>query len=191
MAAEPMREPTSSAEARKAEAFLKRGAAVSIKEVKRFRSAGPLRPAIGRAATTVFPITREKLLGGLGQDDRVLLSLDVIALESGDDFFVNVFLNQEGATAASATEDSGFAGGFAFFCDSTGRGKGHIFCPIPGKSVLHYRIDATAALRKVRNAGERLQATLVLVPLEGREPKTRSMTVDAASLDIVRATVEG
>lgn len=94
--------------------------------------------------------------------ERVFVSVDWAQLPPTNDFFVRVFINLPPANARTPTDDTHYAGSFAFFGTHAEGRAGH------GKT--DFLVNATDTLRRLRESGQAaagspLSVQLVAVPV--------------------------
>ncbi len=191
--AEPFSEPTTEEEAQRLQAFLEKGAEVSLEVIERFPAGGEgVEASVRQPGSLTFDVTAERLAGTIAGDDtqRVLLDVDIGRIEDSEGFDLHLFLGRRDETADTPTAGEGFAAGFAFFCEPAGEQLDPaMICPIEGDAVTRTTLDVTQSVLQAPEATEPLVATFVVAPDSERTPPDRSVTIHAAELSVVRSIV--
>jgi hypothetical protein len=186
--ATPFAEPKTDAEAQRLKAFLEKGARVSLETLETFELTEPVIARLREPGTLKFDVTGERLQGLAGDDPskRVTVTLDVGAVLNPQDFFVRVFIGNPEASEDIDPEDPSSRGGFSFFCEVEAQEPG-MLCPIKG-NPLRIVSEVSSALRELREPGESLIVSLVLVPLI--DTQEAAVQVDRAEISVLQSTVE-
>ena len=186
--ATPFAEPKTDAEAQRLKAFLEKGARVSLETLETFPNVEPVTARMKEPGTLKFDISGERLQGLAGDDPskRVTVSIDVAAVQNPEDFFVRVFIGNPDASEDLDPEDPSSHGGFAFFCEVEGQRPG-MLCPIEGNPLRNV-FEVSSALKELREPGESLTVSLVLVPIS--ESQEGALQVDRAEVSVLQSTVE-
>jgi hypothetical protein len=189
-AAQRTPEPTTNAEAQQLKLFLQRGASTSLELIQSFESRETLTVFLGEPASLTFDVTGNDLLSALAEstDREATLSIDVSDVASDGDFFVHVFVNDDGASMQTPPSDPHFLGGIAFFCRVLGA-DGRFVC-IPAGTSYRYHLALTPSLQRIENSADPLHVTIVLVPFSDRVPQARAMSVTAAAVTVFRSVVK-
>jgi tyrosinase len=149
----------------KIEAHLRKGADVRFDIKRRIPIAKETMLSIGQpfsAQTRVTPADFSALLDADVRQERVFVSISYAELPANNDFFVRVFINLPGANAQTPTDDSHYAGSFAFFGTHTGDHAGH-----PHKTDFLVNVtDTLQGLKRIgaMRAGDPIAVQLVAVP---------------------------
>lgn len=176
-------------DARALRRFLESGAPVRLQTLRRLQSTGPVEIPVGRSATQVLRARDAIALAeaDLPPDVRVLVRADVGRQPPSGDFFVRVFVNRPDATADTPVEDPHYAGSFGFFNDDKMPHAGHA-----GHGGALFTVDATEAVRRLRamdrvRAGAELELQVVAVPMPGRTPTQRTLSLAGLQLELVQS----
>lgn len=192
--AEPFSEPTTNEEAQRLQAFLEKGAEVSLEVLERFPAAGEGTDAsVRQPGSITFDVTAERLVETLAGDEtqRILLDIDIGNIESSEGFDLRLFLGQKDATVDTPTRGEGFAAGIAFFCEPPAdQPDPAMICPIDGDAVTRTTLDVTQSMMEAPGSAEPVVATFVVAPDSEQTPPDRSVTIHAAELSIVRSIVK-
>ncbi len=149
----------------KIEAHIRKGADVRFDIKRRIPIAKGTMLSIGQpfsAQTRVTPADFSALLDADVRQERVFVSISYAELPANNDFFVRVFINLPGANAQTPTDDSHYAGSFAFFGTHAGDHAGH-----PHKT--DFLVNVTDTLQGLKRsgamrAGDPIAVQLVAVP---------------------------
>ena len=122
-------------------------------------------------------------------DNQVFLTITVDRVEAAGESVVHVFLNKDDASAKTLLSDSHYVGSFAFFCHTVD--QNNFICELASgeKTNLQFRFNVTSALRGAEDRGAP-RVTLVVVPIDGRQPRSASVNVSAAELTLARSVVK-
>jgi hypothetical protein len=185
-------EPKTDDEAKRLKAFLDAGATTTLEVVKAFEAIGAADAALGKPGLLSFETTADELrqLATTTSGARTLLTFEIGGIDRDHEYFGAIFLNNDNVGAANADAQApGFAATFGFFCQVEGP-EGVIICPIDPRTPLAYQFDITDALAKVEQAGDRLRASIVLVPQPDRQPEVGALTVARAEVQVSQSTVK-
>jgi hypothetical protein len=118
--------------------------------------------------------------------DRLVLTVGDIALPSGSDMYVRVFLNKPDANERTSIDDPHYAGSFAFF---NGLHEGRT------GSAGTFIVDLTEAVGRLKHAGQLLSSPgdptiqLVGVPHQNRDLAERQFRIGRLELGIVKSLI--
>ncbi|WP_158219903.1 tyrosinase family protein [Ideonella sp. A 288] len=168
--------------------LLEEGGRAELETVRRVGASRPTELAVGDRATEVLRVRDPAVSANatLGPDDRVLLRLTELEQPATGDFFVRVFVNLPGASAATGVDDPHYAGSFAFFNDPNAHHGGHVH----GNAAV--MVDATEAVRRLRRLGEigadgELSVQLIATPFGGRPPRQARLAIGQVELQLARS----
>lgn len=180
-------EPTTEAEARAIEKFLKQGAETAIEVVDSFEARAEARAVLGEPATIEFDTTVDDLLRAAGESDerRVTITLELTEIEGAGEAYGELFLNNREATTETPAEDPSFVGALAIFPHS----DQHLLPDEAEGAALHYEVDVTSKLQALALAGEGLTGTIVLVPSGEGDVKSAGALIRSATVRIVNSIV--
>ena len=138
----------------------------------------------GRQASLTIRIDPGPILEALKNGrDRLLLKADSVDVPHRNDFFLRIFINKEGASAATPIDDPHYAGSFAMFSDEPHRsaeGNKPAFLADITESFRHlYR---TGLITRFREA----KIQLVAVPFPRRTPGNKKLEIGRLELDALR-----
>ena len=184
-------EPTSEDEAQDLKRFLERGAETSIEEIDRFPGGAGVTAALDKPVLVPFRVRLPELTSRLQEadDNQVFLTITVDRVEAAGESVVHVFLNKDDASAKTLLSDSHYVGSFAFFCHTVDRDN--FICELASgeKTNLQFRFNVTSALSSTDDKGAP-RVTLVVVPIDGRQPRAASVNVSAAELTLAKSLVK-
>ena len=114
-------------------------------------------------------------------DNQVFLTITVDRVEAAEESVVHVFLNKDDANVRTLLSDSHYVGSFAFFCHTVD--QNNFICELANGEKTNLPVPLQRHLRRPRAAEDKgaPRATLVVVPIDGRQPRTASVNVSAPS----------
>jgi hypothetical protein len=185
-------EPTNEDQTQDLKRFLENGAATSVEELEEFAGGTSVRATLAAPASVPFRVEQQELAGRIqeAEENQALLTVSVDRVEAPRDCLVHVFVNKPDADARTSLDDPHYAASFAFFCHTVAQRGNDFTCEIPGSDAveLRYRFNVTSVLERTGGSGTP-QATFVVVPIEGRQPRTASVSVQSAELRLVKSVV--
>jgi tyrosinase len=149
------------------------GASGQIDVVQRFTAPQPVTSEIGKPATIRIPMDPQALRGG----GHPMLVFQGVSIDHTEDFSVHVFLNKPDATHETPPDDPNFADTFAFFHDGAAHG---------GHGCGNFVVDVSDVMKRLGIEGGMVEAQVVLVPFQGRQPRTHTLTISATELHLVK-----
>jgi len=164
--------PDSSAPRNAALRGVSSGASGQLDVLQRFTAPQPVTSEIGKPATIRIPVDPQTLRKG----GRPLLVFQGVSMDHTQDFSVRVFLNKPDATAGTPPDDTHFADMFAFFHDRAAHG---------GHGCGNFVADVSDVMKRLAIEGGTVEVQVVLVPFEGRQPGTRTLTISSSELCLV------
>jgi hypothetical protein len=144
---------------RAAEEQARKGAGTRLEVVQRYAAAAPAAASLDKPLQVRVATPADALRRSRTQELRTVLTLDGVSLDHTEDFWVHVFLNKPDAAPSTPVSDPSFVGSFA------------------------------ATVQRLGLEGGPLAFSLVLVPFPQRVPRTRTLTVGALEVGLVRSTV--
>jgi tyrosinase len=176
------------AEFRKLEAALKKGAPVSIRPRRSIDLMRELTIATGERTTVpavrLEPTDVESALRAK-DGERALLTISHAELPRGGDVFLRVFVNHPEATAQTPVTDPHYAGSVHYFVDPR-----HAANPRHAHGAdSNFLVDLTATLQRLARAGQRvdpqnLSFQLIAVPLEARDTTSTELKISRVRLSL-------
>lgn len=145
-----------------------------IDVLQRFAAPQPVTSEIGKPATIRIPVDSRALRAG----GHPILVFHGVSMDHTEDFSVHVFLDKPDAADDTPPDDPHLAGTFAFFHDGAAHG-GH------GPSGGDFIVDVSDAMERLGIEGGMVDVQVVLVPFQGRQPKTHTLTIAATELRLV------
>ena len=183
-------EPTTEDEANDLKDFLEKGARTDIEEIDTFEGARGVTVALGRPDTIPFRVETPELVQRVdeAEDNQVFLTVSVDRVEGATESLVHVFLNNEDAGPRTLLSDSSYIGSFSFFCHNVDQQS--FVCEVGSgeRTALRFRFNITSAL-KATDERAAPRATFVVVPIDGRQPRSATVNVGAAELQLARSVV--
>jgi len=184
------KEPTTEKEAQDLKSFLEKGAATAIEEIDQFQGLAGVTAALDKPVSVPFRVELPELSKRIqeAEDNQVFLTISVDRVEAAGESMVHVFVNKDDANAKTPLSDSHYVGSFAFFCQRINPRS--FTCELENgeKTELQFRFNVTAALRRSEDKGPP-RATFVVVPIDGRQPKSASVSVSATELRLAKSVV--
>lgn len=178
---EPIREPQTEEEAQELKRFLEEGAETAVETTRTFRPAA-LPDFLEDVGVIPFDVSPEELVAELaGDDDQLILDVEVAGVSSSEDPPLLVFAGTDGAAKAreANADDPAFVGALAFFVGSPERG-------LPHEMTFRFRLNVTAAVR-ADPAATPLSVGLVSIPSD--RPADVALAVASAEIQLVRSVV--
>lgn len=165
--------------------LLEEGTDVRIDVRERFSMARELAITVDRPSTEsmeIEPGVVRAMVDEAAANERLFLMVGDVTPPEDEDFFVRVFVGDVDDPPGDPLGDPRYAGSFAFFTDSEAPHREH---------APSFRVDLTDAVRRMASQGELgggpMGVTLVAVPFEGREPRTRTLRV--GTLEATRSVI--
>ena len=115
--------------------------------------------------------------------ERVILKLKSISQPVTSDFFLRIFINKPGASAATSTDDPSYAGSFYFFT--------HGGANQPEAERNDYLVDVTDTLRRLRADGNLSDLRSVNIHIVGvaRDGSDRRFSVETGSIELLVSNI--
>jgi tyrosinase len=171
------------------EKFLREGAAVRFDFQRRLTllERGGLTTQGTLERHLEIPVNRLSTVLPTRADERLFLLVENVQTNADDDVFVRVFVGLKEATLQTPISDPHYAGSFAFFGGDHGT---------HGGQPASFQVDLTETVRRLRaggglSAGGSVPIQLVVVPMEGRAARKRSIPVSGISLGITSDASRG
>jgi|GEM_PF-5871418 len=188
-------EPTNEKETQQLKSFLQKGAATRIDEIDQFAGPAGVIANLGQPVTVPYRVDSAELDARVRQaeDNQTLLTIAIDRVVAATDCLVRVFINKDDADERTPLDDSHYLTTIAFFChDAGGEGGRDFTCQVgeEATTALRYRFNITRLLRDsgAFRKGEP-GVTFVVVPVEGRQPRTAAVSVASTELRLVKSVV--
>ncbi len=186
-----IQEPATESEAQDLKSFLEKGAGTAIEEIEAFAGGRGVTVALGKPATVPFRAETTELRQRIAEaeDNQVFLTISVDRVEGAGETVVHVFINKDDAGPRTLLSDSAYVGSFAFFCHAVD--EQNFVCQIGTgeRADLTFRFNVTSAVQRTEEA-ESARATLVVVPIDGRQPRSGTVNVSTTELRLARSVVK-